>query len=119
MGLLTERTTPAPLVVPARKDEFPVGLPAAVADALARLGVDENARACEFDAMTRPAIGCTRNRFVLGVMTDLAFAAEFGLRDGMSPVELSLWLARTPIKPIRYGSPDELTVELFTACGVA
>ena len=69
--------------------------------------------------MTRHSIGRTRSRSVLGVMTDLAFAAELGLRDGMSPVELSLWLARTPVKPIGYGSPDELTVELFAACGVA
>jgi Domain of unknown function (DUF6933) len=115
---LSERSL-LPVFVPARKDEFPVGLPAAVADTVARLGVDENARACEFEAMTRHSIGRTRSRSVLGVMTDLAFAAELGLRDGMSPVELSLWLARTPIKPIGYGSPDELTVELFAACGVA
>ena len=53
------------------------------------------------------------------VVTDPAFAAEIGLRDGMSPVELSLWLARPPVKPIGYGSPDELTVELLAACGVA
>lgn len=115
---LSERSL-LPVVVPARKDEFPAGLPVAVADALARLGVDENARACQFYAMTRPSIGRTRNRFVLGVMTDFAFAAELGLPGRMSPVELSLWLARTPIKPIGYESPDELTVELFAACGVA
>lgn len=115
---LSERSL-LPVVVPARKGELPIGLPAAVADAVARLGVDENARACEFDAMTRHSIGRTRSRSVLGVMTDLAFAAELGLRDGMSPVELSLWLARTPIKPIGYGSPDEWNFEPFTACGVA
>ena len=108
-----------PVVVPARRDEFPAGLPAAVAESLARLGVDEDARANELGAMMRHSIGRTRSRSVLGVLTDLAFAAEIGLRDGMSPVELSLWLARTPIKPIGYGSPDELTVELFAACGVA
>ena len=114
---LSERSL-LPVVVPARRDEFPAGLPAAVADTLTQLGVDENARAGELDEMTRHSIGRTRSRTVLGVMTDLALAAEIGLRDGMNPVELSLWLAHTPIKPIGYGSPDEATLELFAARGI-
>lgn len=115
---LSERSL-LPVVAPARRDEFPARFPAAVEDPPTRLGVDEDARACEFEAMPRHSVGRMRSRSVLGVVKDLAFAAEIGLRDGMSPVELSLWLARTPIKPIGCRSPDELTVELFAACGVA
>lgn len=103
---LSERSLLA-VVVPARRDEFPAGLPDAVADALTHLGVDENARANELGAMTRHSVGRARSRSVLGVMTDPAFSAEIGLRDGMSSDESSLWLARTPIKPISYGSPNE------------
>ncbi len=93
-----------PVVVPARSDDSPAGLPAVVAETLACLGVNENARSCEFDAMTRHSIARTRSRSVLGVMTDLAFG---GGRGGA-------WARMR-----RGGSPDELTVGLFVACGVA
>lgn len=32
-----------------------------------------------------------------------------------TPLEHSLWLARTPMKVIDYGAPDQATVAAFTA----
>ncbi len=37
------------------------------------------------------------NRSVLGAMNELIFMAKFGLEDGLSPIELSPWLAETPL----------------------
>lgn len=46
------------------------------------------------------------NRSVLGAMNELIFAATLGLEDGLSPVELSPWLARTPLSPLGMCSPE-------------
>lgn len=114
MFCVSERSLLA-VVVPARRQDLPSGLGPAVADALARVGVDDSACRRELDAMTEHAVDRTRSRSVLGVVTDLAFSAELCLRDGMSPIELSVWLSRTPIKPLGYGSPANVTADLFAS----
>lgn len=48
------------------------------------------------------------DRSVLGSINELIFAAKLGLRDGMSPVELSGWLARTPLSVLGMNSPDRV-----------
>ncbi len=63
------------------------------------------------------AIGKTVNRRVLGSLSDLAFQLEVGLRDSPDRTLLaqSLWLARTPLKVIDYGAPDQATLAAFAA----
>ncbi len=60
-------------------------------------------------------IGKTVNRRVLGSLNDLAFQLEVGLRDSPDRTLLaqSLWLARTPLKVIDYGAPDQATLAAF------
>lgn len=67
--------------------------------------------------MQRWAIGKTANRRVLGSLNDLAFQLEVGLRDSPDRALLaqSLWLARTPLKVIDYGAPDQATLAAFAA----
>ena len=65
--------------------------------------------------MQRWAIGKTTNRRVLGSLNDLAFQLEVGLLDFPDQTLLaqSLWLARTPLKVIDYGAPDQATLAAF------
>ena len=68
-------------------------------------------------AMQQATIGRTANRRVLGSLNELAFQLEGGLL-GMPErtlLEHSLWLAKTPMKVIDYGAPDQATVAAFTA----
>lgn len=47
----------------------------------------------------------------------MAFQLELGLRDFPDRALLaqSLWLARTPLKVIDYGAPDQATLAAFAA----
>lgn len=48
------------------------------------------------------------DRSVLGSINDLIFAAKWGLRDGMSPLELSRRLAQTPLSILGMNSPERV-----------
>ena len=67
--------------------------------------------------MQRWAVGKTANRRVLGSLNDLAFQLEVGLREFPDRTLLaqSLWLAKTPLKFIDYGAPDQATLAAFAA----
>ena len=55
------------VIVPARRDNFPTRV-GTVADTLARLGVDENARARKLDGMDRHSTGRRQRCYALVVM---------------------------------------------------
>jgi hypothetical protein len=61
------------------------------------------------------AVDRTRSRQVLGVMNDFSLSAELALRDGDSPLEVSLQVAETPVKPLGYDCPRQLVSEIFGA----
>jgi hypothetical protein len=67
--------------------------------------------------MQHSAIGKTTNRRVLGSLNDLAFQLEVGLVNwpDRSMLDHSLWLAKTPMKVIEYGAPDQATAVAFAA----
>jgi hypothetical protein len=71
----------------------------------------------ECGAMQRWAVGKTVNRRVLGSLNDLAFELEVGLREFPDRTLLAqaLWLAKTPLKVIDYGAPDQATLAAFAA----
>lgn len=53
------------------------------------------------------------DRSTLGAMNDLIFAAKWRLgSESVAPVELSEWLAVTPLKTLGYGSPHEAFASL-------
>ena len=63
------------------------------------------------------AVGRTANRRVLGSLNDLAFQLQVGLLNFPDRTLLahSLWLAKTPLKVIDYGAPDQATLAAFAA----
>lgn len=107
-----------PVVVPARDGRSLVQrLSEALGLMLSAVGVPPDDAIAERGAMQRWAIGKTANRRVLGSLNDLAFPLEVGLCDSpdRTLLEQSLWLARTPLKVIDYGAPEQATLAAFAA----
>lgn len=84
---------------------------------LTAVGVPGNDAIAELGAMQRWTIGKTANRRVLGSLNDLAFQLQVGLLDfpDRTLQAQSLWLAKTPLKVIDYGAPDQATLAAFAA----
>lgn len=107
-----------PIVVPARDGRSLVQrLSEALEPMLTAVGVPVDDVIAERGAMQRWAIGKTANRRVLGSLNDLAFQLQVGLLDFPDQTLLaqSLWLAKTPLKVIDYGAPDQATLAAFAA----
>lgn len=107
-----------PVVVPARDGRSLVQrLSESLGLMLSAVGVPPDEAIAERGAMQRWAIGRTANRRILGSLNDLAFQLEVGLLDFPDRTLLaqSLWLARTPLKVIDYGAPDQATLAAFAA----
>lgn len=84
--------------------------PAALATVLRRHGIGEALIEDECQAMADHGLATTKNRSVVGMMTEFAFlaGAYAESEDTVDLVDLSLWLARTPCRPLygSHGSPD-------------
>ena len=107
-----------PIVVPARDGRSLVQrLSEALEPMLTAVGVPVDDAIAERGAMQRWAIGKTANRRVQGSLNDLAFQRQVGLLDFPDQTLLaqSLWLAKTPLKVIDYGAPDQATLAAFAA----
>lgn len=112
---VSERTL-LPVVLPAKEGRlFVQRLSHELEPVLLSIGVPPDGAAAECRAMQRWAFGKTANRRVLGSLNDLVFQLQVGLAE--SPVRTlqahSLWLAKTPLKVIDYGAPDQATVAAF------
>jgi hypothetical protein len=104
-----------PVVLPARelrmmRPRFQQSLDHVLHD----LGVSEEAIAAERRSMEEIAIARTIDRHVLGSVNEFVHAIRFALEDRLdkSPHDLSLWLAETPILPLK-DSPDQMTRRLL------
>lgn len=107
-----------PVVVPARDHRSLVHrISEAVESMLTAVGIPADEAFAERGAMQLCVIGKTANRRVLGSLNDLAFQLEGGLLDCPDRTLLahSLWLAKTPLKVIDYGAPDQATLAAFAA----
>jgi hypothetical protein len=114
---VSERTL-LPVVVSARDGRCLVQrLSEALELMLTAVGVPGNDAIAELGAMQRWTIGKTANRRVLGSLNDLAFQLQAGLLDfpDRTLQAQSLWLAKTPLKIINYGAPDQATLAAFAA----
>jgi hypothetical protein len=118
---VSERTL-LPVVVIAR-DARSLGarLAQSLHEVLLRLGVAFSAVDAEHMKMNPVAFGPTQNRRVLGIINEFMFQLSWYFHDRPAAplADASLWLARTPCKPIGYKSPDSLTVSLFYEVGHA
>ena len=107
-----------PVVVPARDGRAVVQrISAALEPMLTAIGVPSDDVAAERQAMQHWALGKTASRSVLGSLNDLAFQLQVGLLHFPDRTLLahSLWLAKTPLKVIDYGAPDQATLAAFVA----
>ena len=114
---VSERTL-LPLVIPA-KDARTLGhqLAHTLQPVLMSLDIPAEEVIAECEAMQHVTIGKTTSRRVLGSLNDLVFQLQSGLTNlpDRTLVDHSLWLARTPMKLIEYGAPDQATTAAFTA----
>jgi len=107
-----------PVVVPARDSRALVQrLCEALEPILTEIGVPADEAAAERGAMQLWAVGKTANRRVLGSLNDLAFQLQVGMMNSPDRTLMaqSLWLAKTPLKVIDYGAPDQATLAAFAA----
>ena len=90
--------------------------PDAVCERLAMIGVAATDIADERMRMSESAFGRTRNRSLLGTLSDFAFMAQLGnarRTESESPEELMPFLSQTPILPLDGASPIDLTRAAF------
>ncbi len=107
-----------PVVVPARDSRALVQrLCEALEPMLATIGVPSEEATAERGAMQQWSVGKTANRRVLGSLNDLALQLQVGLLNfpNRTLMAQSLWLAKTPLKVIDYGAPDQATLAAFAA----
>lgn len=102
-----------PVILPARKAEFPGNFPSYLHAVLCATNVPAELAAIEAESANEYTIARTDSRSVLGVMNDFANMAQYFLAHE-SPFEASLRLSETPCKPTDYDSPAMRTRELFS-----
>ena len=77
-------------------------------------GIDQIFIEREVAAMAEVSFAKTANRSVVGIMNEFSFLAE-GYReymDSLDLITLTMRLAETPCKPIKYNSPARLIKEI-------
>jgi hypothetical protein len=82
---------------------------------LVRLRVPAPAIEREIEAMRDCVIAVTNNRSVLGTLNDFSHLLKWRLDEGPDAdlVDDALWLSRTPVGPLGYDAPDEVTLRLL------
>lgn len=111
VGLFVNESTLLPVLLPFAPAATVIDrFPKALATVLRRHGIGEAFIEDECAAMADHRLAKTKNRSVVGMMTEFVFlgGAYAESEDAVDLVELSLWLARTPCRPLhsRQGSPD-------------
>lgn len=114
--LCVSDVTLLPVIVPARKDEFPHQFGAHLGFVLKALEVPQHHVVGEVESVADFVVSRTESRQVLGVMTDFANLASYH-GPGSDPVALALKVAGAPSKPLEYQSPGRRTRELFGVKG--
>jgi hypothetical protein len=119
---VSERTL-LPVLVPAKDIEQLIPrLQTAVAEMLEVLGVSSDVVAREVAEMEAVSIAKTANRSILGCMNDFGHMFQCIADERRPLLEVSLWLAKSPMGPLGMKSPDELTQTLcspVSGCGGA
>ena len=113
---LSERTL-LPVIIPARKSEFPARFSEYLEGVLLELGIPPHLVERETSAAAEPVFARTESRSLVGTLNDFAFGAAVHLEAGESWLNTSLLLAETPSKAIGYSFPIEATRNLFGSDG--
>jgi hypothetical protein len=118
---LSERSL-LPVLMPARRREFPDRFPDHLAPLLEFLGIPAGLIERETDSSKDAVFAPTRSKRILGSLNDFGQSARFMIRDSpncCSPVEANLKLIEMPCKPIDYSFPGEVVRSLFEVAGRA
>ncbi len=116
---LSERTL-LPVLLPARKAEFPGRFSAYLAPVLHGIGIASGLVEAEIASLGDVAFARTRSRSVLGALNDFAFNAAARLQHPAGPgrlIEAAVELADMPSKPIGQRAPQDVVHELFRVAG--
>lgn len=111
---LSERTL-LPVILPARKSEFPVRFSYYLQAVLGCLEISGPHVDHELRATTQPVFAKTQSRALLGSLNDFIFNAAVLMDRGDSPLEANLRLAEMPWKVIEYGFPSEVAREALAS----
>lgn len=106
-----------PVVMPARDAKHLArNFPDAMAAVLSGLGATAAAVEREVEAAREAVVAATNNRSVVGTLVDFSYMLSHRLRrEPADLVELSLWLAHTPVTPMHPDCwPDKVTRRLLT-----
>lgn len=105
------------MIIPIRDTRhLATALPDTVCAVLAAVGVSAMDIAEERARMSEMVFGRTKNRSLLGTMTDYALMArhvDAQRAEPETPEELMHFLARTPILPVNGARPIDLTLAAF------
>lgn len=115
--LLVYERSRLPIVLPVRAvRELSAVFPDAVRSALLDVGIPAAVVDDECARMSESVVGRTRNRSLVGTMTDYALMAQHVDRrrvEPETPREVVRFLRRTPIQPMGGANPSELTRAAF------
>lgn len=115
--LFVSEQTRLPVVIPIREARhLATVFPDTVCAVLAAVGVPAMDIAEERARMSEMAFGRTKNRSLLGTMTDYTLMTQYvdaGRAEPETPAELMRFLARTPILPLDGARPVDLTLAAF------
>jgi hypothetical protein len=115
--LLISQHSRLPVLMPGRDlKHLADNFPAALFAVLQTLHVPRAAIVSEI-AETHPAvITTTESRSLLGTLTDFSFLLKvfFDEHPAAELLEAALWLARTPVGPLDYESPERVTRQLLS-----
>ena len=106
-----------PVLVPARKADFPARFGESLAAVLGKLGVPDAVAAVEVRESLTWQFGKTQSRQVLGSMNDFAFCFPWTFRHTDDPVVAAAAMADTPCSPLGMESPDRVTFSLLGLAG--
>ena len=123
VALLVNERTLLPILMPlAPAKTLSERFPAALAEVLAALDVDEEFIVDEMTQMTAPVFSKTANRSVVGTLTELCFLSDLKhpTYEISTLLDLSLWLARVPCGALRksHNFPDRELFALLESLGV-
>jgi hypothetical protein len=111
---LSERTL-LPVILPARRSEFPERFSDYLERVLQHLQISTADIDRQLRTISQSVVAKTKNRALLGSLNDFIFSASVFIDRGDSPLEASLRLAEMPSKVIGYSFPVEAAREALSS----
>ena len=111
---LSERTL-LPVILPARKSEFPSRFSDYLEAVLQHLKISTPLIERELSTSGQPVFAKTKSRALLGSLNDFIFNASVLVEHGATPFEANIRLAEMPSKVIGYGFPSEAAREAIVS----